>query len=538
MNTRMCACVMLTVAIVGMVVGCEGQSSYSSWSSGRGSSAAAPPPVASPPPAANPPAPAPRTSGESTVGRASVPEGTGVAQLAVPTGQAANSPLLVETFAPQDVLAGSTFDYRIRLTNLSEANLEGVVVTAGPLDFETLAMGPRGRVDARRAIWDPCTIEPRGVKFFVLRGKAAKIGNLTPCVDVTFRNPRVCMPVRVVQPALHVAKTGPMDVLICDPITWRIVVTNAGTGTARNVVVRDDLPEGLTAMDGGTSVVVNAGDLPGDRSKEILVQARAARPGKYVGKAVATSADGLSATSDDVTTTVHQPMLVVTKTGPETRYVGRPMSYTVTVKNTGDGEARDTVLTDTIPPGMTLTGATEGGRQTPDGKIVWNLGALPPGAETKVVVSGTAGGAGTLSSSVVARAKCAEGSASAVTAVRGVAAILLEMVDDPDPVEIGTTTTYTTTITNQGTAADGNVVVKCIIPEEEAYVSATGPTQETVDGGTVTFAPLPSLAPKDKAVYKIVVKGVKAGDVRFKVLLTSDMMTTPAMKTESTHIYE
>ncbi|MCY2932499.1 MAG: hypothetical protein NTV86_23990 [Planctomycetota bacterium] len=237
-------------------------------------------------------------------------------------------------------------------------------------------------------------------------------------------------------------------------------------------------------------------------------------------------------------TTVRQPMLTVAKTGPQTRYVGRPVSYTISVKNTGDGEARETVLIDTVPPGMTLTGVTEGGRQGGDGKITWNLGTLAPGAEARVAVSGTAGGAGMLSSSVVARARCAEGSASAVTAVQGVAAILLEMVDDPDPVEIGTTTTYTTTITNQGTAADGNIVVKCVIPEEETFVSTSGPSRETVEGQTVTFAPLPSLAPKDKAVYKVVVKGVKAGDVRFKVLLTSDMMTSPAMKTESTHIYE
>lgn len=461
-----------------------------------------------------------------------------MAQMAVPTGQAANSPLLVETFCPQEVLAGAVFEYRIRLTNLSDANIEGVVVTAGPLDFEVIAMGPRGRVDARRALWEPCTIEPRGVKFFVLRGKAAKVGGLTPCVDVTVRNPRVCMPIRVVQPELRVTKAGPAEVLICDPISWRIVVTNTGTGMARNVVVRDELPEGLTSMDGNRIVAVNAGDLPGDRSKEVTVQVRASRPGKYVSKAVATSEAGLTAASEEVVTTVRQPMLAVEKVGPKTLYVGRPVSYTISVKNTGDGEARETVLTDTIPPGMKLTGATEGGRQDGSDKIVWNLGTLAPGAQTQVVVTGTAGGAGTLASSVMARARCAEGSASAVTPVKGVAAILLEMVDDPDPVEIGTTTTYTTTITNQGTAADGNIVVKCEIPEEEAYVSSSGPTTESVDGRTVTFVPLPSLAPKDKAVYKVVVKGVKAGDVRFKVLLTSDMMSTPAMKTESTHVYE
>ena len=53
----------------------------------------------------------------------------------------------------------------------------------------------------------------------------------------------------------------------------------------------------------------------------------------------------------------------------------------------------------------------------------------------------------------------------------------------------------------------------------------------------MTFAPLKLLAPKAKATYRVIVKGVKAGDVRFRVSLTSDQMTSPAGETESTHIY-
>ena len=41
-----------------------------------------------------------------------------------------------------------------------------------------------------------------------------------------------------------------------------------------------------------------------------------------------------------------------------------------------------------------------------------------------------------------------------------------------------------------------------------------------------------------EATYKVVVKGVAVGDVRFKVSLTSDQMTKPAEETESTHIYK
>ena len=53
----------------------------------------------------------------------------------------------------------------------------------------------------------------------------------------------------------------------------------------------------------------------------------------------------------------------------------------------------------------------------------------------------------------------------------------------------------------------------------------------------MNFAPIPSLAPKATAVFKVKVKGTAAGDLRFKVEMNSDQLTRPVMETESTHIY-
>ena len=96
---------------------------------------------------------------------------------------------------------------------------------------------------------------------------------------------------------------------------------------------------------------------------------------------------------------------------------------------------------------------------------------------------------------------------------------------------------YTITVTNQGTADDNNIRIECTLPPEMDFVSADGPTKSKVDGKVVTFEPLPSLAPKAKAVYRVVVKGNKPADVRFKTVLTSDMLTSPVQETESTHVY-
>jgi hypothetical protein len=54
----------------------------------------------------------------------------------------------------------------------------------------------------------------------------------------------------------------------------------------------------------------------------------------------------------------------------------------------------------------------------------------------------------------------------------------------------------------------------------------------------VEFAPLPSLAPKSKAEWRIVVKAGQPADVRFKVIMTSDQFSKTVEETESTNQYK
>ena len=102
---------------------------------------------------------------------------------------------------------------------------------------------------------------------------------------------------------------------------------------------------------------------------------------------------------------------------------------------------------------------------------------------------------------------------------------------------IGSKETYRIKVTNQGSAKDTNIDIVCTIPPEQTYVSSSGPTTATVKGNVLTFAPLPTLAPKAVATFKVITKGAKAGDSRFRVEMTTDVTTSPVMETESTHIY-
>lgn len=57
-------------------------------------------------------------------------------------------------------------------------------------------------------------------------------------------------------------------------------------------------------------------------------------------------------------------------------------------------------------------------------------------------------------------------------------------------------------------------------------------------GRKVAFAPLPELAPQDRATYRVIVRGTQTGDVRFKVSMTSDQVDSPVEEIESAHIYK
>jgi uncharacterized repeat protein (TIGR01451 family) len=465
--------------------------------------------------------------------------GTVSASQFLPTGEKACSVVVVEKTGPRNVVVGQEFSYDLKVTNLTKLTLADVEVT------ETLAQGfkvkfakPKATLTGQDLKWKIDRLAPEASETMTVTGTVEKSGAFTGCTAVTYRPPAVCLDMNAVELGLKAVKSGPADGLACDPVVYKVVVTNTGTATLCNVVVKDELPAGLTTLDGQKVVMSKVGDLKPGESREMTIQAKADKPGSYTNKATAMADGNVTVASNEVTTVLKSPTLAVTKTGPAVRYVGLPVEYTIAVTNTGDAPAKDTVLEDRLDPATKFVSATDGG-VAGAGKVTWNLGTLAPGAKKEVRVTVSAGGPGKINDTASAVAYCAPAaSASAATDVKGVPAILLEMVDVDDPDLVGTEETYIITVTNQGSAPGTNIVIKATLPAEQSFVSADGQVKGANEGQVVTFAPLPSLAAKAKATYTVKVKNNKAGDVRFRVQLTSDQMTSPVEESESTHIYE
>jgi uncharacterized repeat protein (TIGR01451 family) len=256
--------------------------------------------------------------------------------------------------------------------------------------------------------------------------------------------------------------------------------------------------------------------------------------------------------SGEVTTTVSQPNLDFTVTGPATEYLNKTATYVVTVKNTGDAPAaRTTVALDAMEKRGEIGGVVVGPGDPAAGearaaaaaaaayrKEGTDLGTIAPGQSKTVTVTVRPTRGGPMTLRAVALASCVPAVTGKIdTDIRTLPALRLEVVDLDDPIRVGDNVVYRVTVKNQGTGPDANVAITATLPPELTYVTSEGPTAGKANGQTVTFAPVPTLAAGEEAVWRIQTKAGKPGDVRMRVQLKSDSLTEPAAESEPTRLY-
>jgi uncharacterized repeat protein (TIGR01451 family) len=438
---------------------------------------------------------------------------------------------------PQEVLVGQEFAYSLRATNMSKTGYSSVIVTeALPENFTLSGTAPRAELRGRDLVWEIDNLAAGDHRDFVIKGTATHTAKLAGCTTVTCKAPEVCVGFNAVQPELALLLRGPAEAIQCDALKYTLVVTNRGSGTATDVKVSQELPEGLRTFDGKGSFAGDIGSLGPNESREVSFMAHAEHRGEFRTAASASGANGLHAASEPVTTTIRKPALVVTKDAPEMRYVGRPVEYTITVRNEGDAVAKNTVLDEKLMCNPKFIKASDDGKFE-KGTIHWDLGSIEPCQERTVKAWIYSDEKGDIRMEAVATSYCGEGATCGVTTIKGVAGILLEMVDLADPIEIGAEETYRITVTNQGSETLTNLAIRAEVPPEQMYVRSSGPTAAEAKDNWVKFAAVPSLEGGKKVIFDVVTKALKDGDTRFKVALTGDQLASPVSKTESTHLY-
>uniref|UniRef100_A0AC34F4F5 DUF11 domain-containing protein n=1 Tax=Panagrolaimus sp. ES5 TaxID=591445 RepID=A0AC34F4F5_9BILA len=170
-------------------------------------------------------------------------------------------------------------------------------------------------------------------------------------------------------PDLRVSKNGPATVNIGDPITYTIVITNAGAGNITNALIEDLVPASVTVSawnitgaggatvtgtpGGGTNTINTSGDIPAGANPLTaltltingIVNVNAIPVFVNTVKVVAGTTEQSS-----VTTAVNQSTdIVIEKNGTQSVKAGLPVSYTIKLSNAGPNNATGLVINDVVP---------------------------------------------------------------------------------------------------------------------------------------------------------------------------------------------
>jgi uncharacterized repeat protein (TIGR01451 family) len=303
------------------------------------------------------------------------------------------------------------------------------------------------------------------------------------------------------------------------------------------VVLREAVPEHFTHPGGG-ELEYEVGELKPGESRELELTLTAAKAGPAANVLTARGDGSLQAKSVTELNIV-APALEVVMTGPNRRYLDREATYSVSISNPGTAAAREIELVTYLPKGLDFVRADNYGEYDPQTRAVrWSLEELPASEAGNVTLTAMPVEAG--EHKVVIEGKAEMDLAARqekVIAVEGVAAILFQVLDVEDPIEVNGETTYEIRVVNQGSKAATDVQLEAVLPPQMKPLSAEGPARHNIAGGTVLFDKLSRLAPKADTTYRVRAKGLAPGDMRLSVRVMANELTAPVVKEESTRVY-
>ena len=293
----------------------------------------------------------------------------GALDLAVPGNDARpgrnDSTVSTEWIGPTQVKVGQPITCKIQVKNSGSVAVRDVVVRHRLCDgVQHRGSEPPATVEVRQLSWNIGTLEAGATKCIELQLLAQARGPLNCQATVTFTS-QSSLQVQVREPMLEIKVKGPEKVVIGEPVTFLIQLSNPGDAATEAVHVKATLPEGLRHPKletvKGRSLEMNAAPLQPKETRILQLVCQAQGSGVQQTSFVA-SADSDLKSNDDVRVEILQPKLELTVAGPKLRYIDRHAAYTLKVANPGSAPAMGVTLTEVVPAGFKFQNATGAGR--------------------------------------------------------------------------------------------------------------------------------------------------------------------------------
>tara|TARA_R110000868_G_scaffold822_2_gene6104 strand:- start:5660 stop:15532 length:9873 start_codon:yes stop_codon:yes gene_type:complete len=423
----------------------------------------------------------------------------------------------VDNGSPQ---VGSNVVFTLDVSNAGPSEATGIELTdvlPSGYNFVSAATPAGSTYDPSTGLWAIGTLANGATATATITAtvNASGIYANTATITLTENDPQAAnnsstvTPVPISQANLSIAKiVNNLQPYAGNNVTFTLTAANAGPSNATGVQVNDLLPSGYTFVSATPSVGIynsstgiwTIGTLANGANATLGITATVKDAGVFANSATITGTETDPATANNSSTVTPTPIIIkITKTGPITVNAGSVVQYTLSVKNTGTGNALAAAISDMVPVELTnvsWTTAVQGtaaitNGATGTGNNISVTGDIPAGAANQIdiLVSGTIPSSSLATSisntaTVSATDSPVFSSNTVITAI-GREVDLHVQKTGPATIVAGSSATYTLNVTNTGPSDANNVTITDNIPVGLNNVSWTASVQ---NGATINGA--------------------------------------------------
>ncbi len=335
---------------------------------------------------------------------------------------------------------------------------------------------------------------------------------------------------------LFLTKTDSADpVAVNNEFEYTLIVTNGGGVAQTGIVISDPLPSGISYVGfSGTGWVCNPGPTaasnvidcqrPGTlapgASSSVRLRVRAESVGTVTNTAqVRSDQNSIGASASQATTLTSTATLSLSKQARSSSVqIGSLATFDLTVGNTGQTDASDVVLVDTLPSGLAAVSASgDGWTCTIQGASVdCRRPTLLRSSTSVVVLEARPSSAGTLVNNAQVQASGsalvqASDSITVTPAPAASADLLLDLSDSADPVAQGAEFDYLLRVRNIGPDAATGVRTASVLPAAVQFVGTSSAGWNCQSGQSVVCNLGGSLATGAESVLVMRVRATGSG---------------------------